>query len=87
MAKTNLRRGRRSGKDLYRTNSVMFVSPFQFHSPALHKVASLGKILGPKGLMPNPKAGTAIAEFKWGKLNTEQTKLESRTYLLGKLTF
>jgi len=55
------------------------------------ELGKLGRILGPKGLMPNPKTGTVtmdvdrvVKEFKAGKLNTEPTKLEIFKYLLEK---
>lgn len=57
-------------------------------------IGRLGKILGPKGLMPNPKSGTvtmdvkkAIAEIKSGKVEYRLDKTNIIHLGFGKLSF
>ncbi len=58
------------------------------------KVGRLGKVLGPRGLMPNPKTGTvtmdvakAVTEIKGGKIEFRTDKHANLHFIIGKTSF
>ncbi|MCX8092950.1 MAG: 50S ribosomal protein L1 [Candidatus Goldbacteria bacterium] len=60
----------------------------------MKEIGKLGKILGTKGLMPNPKSGTvtfdvgkAVKEFKAGKVEFRSNKEGVVSLSLGKISF
>jgi len=62
--------------------------------PVMGKVGQLGRILGPRGLMPNPKSGTvtmevgkAINEVKMGKIDFKVDKFGIVHTSIGKVSF
>ena len=58
------------------------------------KVGRLGKVLGPRGLMPNPKTGTvamdtakAVADITGGKIEFRNDKHANLHFIIGKVSF
>lgn len=64
-------------------------------TPSMMKeVGKLGKVLGPRGLMPSPKAGTvtdnpakAVKEVRGGRIEFKMDKFANVNVLVGKLSF
>ncbi len=62
--------------------------------PVMAKIGKLGKVLGPRGLMPNPKSGTvtmdigkAVEEVKKGKIDFKVDKFGIIHSRIGKVSF
>ncbi len=58
------------------------------------KVGRLGRVLGPRGLMPNPKTGTvtndvakAVSEIKGGKIEFRVDRHANLHFIIGKTSF
>jgi large subunit ribosomal protein L1 len=58
------------------------------------KVGRLGKVLGPRGLMPNPKTGTvtmdvakAVSDIKGGKIEFRVDRHANLHFIIGKTSF
>ena len=64
------------------------------HPDMMREVSKLGRVLGPKGLMPTPKTGTvtpqvgrAVKELKAGRIEFKSDKTGGLHAICGKLSF
>ena len=93
-AGAELRRSRRNGSERIKNENWFDFDVVIATPDMMGVVGRLGKILGPKGLMPNPKSGTvtmdvekAIEETKAGKVEYRLDKTNIIHTPIGKVSF
>ncbi|MCM8828811.1 MAG: 50S ribosomal protein L1, partial [Candidatus Omnitrophica bacterium] len=98
----NIERARNAGADYYGGNELIEKIKggwIDFQAVVatpdmMRNIAALGKILGPRGLMPNPKSGTVtfeiekiIEELKKGRIEFKMDKDGNLHIPIGKISF
>ena len=99
---TKIEEAKKSGADVYGSNDLIneiqngklnFDKLLSTHG-MMSKVSKLGKILGPKGLMPNPKLGTvtndittSVKLLKSGQIEIKNDKDGNIGVIIGKKSF
>ena len=78
-----------------KSSTVKFDASVEVSTPdMMGQLGKLGRVLGPKGLMPNPKTGTvtmdvakAVDEIKKGKVTYRVDKEGNINVMIGKVSF